>query len=72
MSLDFILDTGSTVNVITPAVAQELALPITGMQPAGVGAAGAIAQAPLYLLGDAQLDHLAPEERFTLISGLQV
>lgn len=34
MSLDFILDTGSTVNVLNPMVAQELALPVVGMQVA--------------------------------------
>lgn len=32
VSLDFILDTGSTVNVLNPMVAQELALPVVGMQ----------------------------------------
>lgn len=31
-----------------------------------------IAAAPIFLLGDVQLDYLPPEQRFTLMSGLQV
>ncbi len=58
--------------MINPVVANELALPVVGVQPAGGGAAGAIAAAPNLLLGDVQLGHLAEEERFTLMSGLQV
>ena len=71
VSLDFLLDTASTVNVLNPLVAQELALPVVGMQPAGTAAAGKLASAPTFLLGDVQLDHLPPAQRFALMTGLQ-
>ena len=71
ITIDLILDTGSTVNVIQPQVANELALSIVGTQPAGAGAGGGISAAPIFLLGDIQFDHLAPEERFLVMSGLQ-
>lgn len=72
VSLDFILDTGSTVNVLMPAVAAELALPLDAeVTPAGWGAQGAIAAAPQFVLGDCQLDHLPEDKRFVLMTGLK-
>ena len=37
VSIDLILDTGATANVLSPAVARELALPTVGVQAAGRG-----------------------------------
>ena len=72
VSLDFVVDTGSTCNVLMPAVASELALPLDSeATPAGWGAQGAIASAPQFVLGDCQLDHLEDKERFTLMTGLK-
>eukprot|EP00667_Euglena_gracilis_P015391 EG_transcript_16007 len=71
VSFDFVIDSGSSANVILGPVATELALPVVGRQPAGAGAAGALLAAPLFQLGDVQLDHLPPAERFILMTGLQ-
>lgn len=72
VSFDLAVDTGSTVDVVAAQVARELALTVVGEAPAGTGAAGVVfGAAPMFLLGDVQDDTLPPEERFTLLSGMQ-
>lgn len=56
ISLDFVLDTAANTNTINAQVASELELEKVGEAPGGVGAAGAMMGADIFLLGDAELD----------------
>ena len=70
VSLDFVLDTGSSADIVLPPVAQELQLEEVGEQPAGAGALGAGLQSgKIVMLGDTQLDYLPPDRRFAFITG---
>mmetsp|Transcript_30101 Transcript_30101/g.71624 ORF Transcript_30101/g.71624 Transcript_30101/m.71624 type:complete len:353 (+) Transcript_30101:94-1152(+) len=56
ISLDFVLDTAANVNTLNAQVAKELNLEAVGEVPGGYGAAGEIAGAETYMLGDCSLD----------------
>lgn len=71
IALDFVVDTGSSLNTIAAAVAGELELNAVGVQPAGVSAAGALAGGAVYALGTARLADLPVEERFDFMTGLE-
>ena len=61
ISLDFVLDTAANTNTLNLQVAQELKLNIIGRALPGLSAAGAIAGADTFMLGDCQLEGLGEE-----------
>lgn len=70
VTLDFVLDTGSSINVVNGIVAAQLGLNETGYAKPGIFASGATLGAKYYFLGDCTMGDLPPEERFTFITGI--
>jgi len=70
VALDFVVDTAANVNTINAQLAKDLNLETVGFEQTGVSATGMLAGGLKYKLGDAQLNDLPKEERFTLMTGL--
>ena len=61
ISLDFVLDTAANTNTLNLQVAQELKLNVVGRALPGLSAAGEIAGADTFFLGDCQLEGLGDD-----------